>query len=129
MYDELIVFESLQNVEKSLRHVLDRTSDIKSADDFVLTPHGVDMLDVATIRLMAVGEEIKKIDKRTKGTLLSQYPEIEWKEVIGMRNFIAHDYHRVDAEVIFDAIQNDVLPLLSIIQKIIADQKIKHNLT
>ena len=65
------------------------------------------MLDVATIRLMAIGEEIKEIDKRTKGQLLVQYPNIEWKEIMSMRNFIAHDYFRVDASKIFDTVQNN----------------------
>jgi len=121
MYDKTLVIEHLKNIEKSLIRVLDRTADIKNADDFALTPHGVDMLDVATVRLMACGEEINKIEKRTNGTLLSQHPEIDWRGAIDMRNFIAHDYHRVEAEVIFDAIQNEVRPLLTTIQKIITD--------
>ncbi|MCL2417524.1 MAG: DUF86 domain-containing protein [Bacteroidales bacterium] len=123
MYDKSLVLEQLQNIEKSLIRVLDRTSDIKTPDDFTLTPHGVDMLDVATIRLMACGEEIRKIEKRTNGTLLSQYPDTDWRGVVEMRNFIAHDYHRVEAEIVFDTVQNDVRPLLTTIQKIISDLK------
>jgi len=123
MYDKTLVLEQLQNIEVSLQHVLERTSDIKTANDFSSTPHGVDMLDVSTMRLMACGEEINKIDRRTEGTLLTLYPEIEWRKIIGMRNFIAHDYHRIDAEIIFYAIQNDVRPLLATIQKIITDLK------
>jgi len=81
------------------------------------------MLDVATIRLMAIGEEIKKIDKRTQGQLLVQYPNIAWKKIIDMRNFIAHEYFRVDAEEIFNTVQNKVQPLLTTIQQMITDLK------
>ena len=81
------------------------------------------MLDVATIRLMAIGEEIKKIDKRTNKQLLVQYPNIDWTEITDMRNFIAHEYFRVDANVIFNTVQNKVQPLLTTIQQMIADLK------
>ena len=85
---ELLVLDALRNIEASLLHIIDRTSTIKTADDFGATPTGVDLLDIAAIRLLAIGEEIKKIEKRTEGKLLSQYPSIEWKDVMGRhRNF------------------------------------------
>ncbi|MDR2232609.1 MAG: DUF86 domain-containing protein [Tannerella sp.] len=121
MYDKTLVLDGLLDIEEALLHVIDRTSWIKEANDFSTTPQGVDMLDVATIRLMAIGEEIRKIDKRTKGQLLVQYPNIDWKKLTGMRNFIAHEYFRVDAEIIFDTIQNDVQPLLTTIQQMIKE--------
>ena len=79
MYDKTLVIDGLRDIEEALLHVIDRTSWIKTAEDFATTPTGVDMLDVTTIRLMAVGEEIKKLDKRTKGQLLVHYPNIDWK--------------------------------------------------
>jgi uncharacterized protein with HEPN domain len=121
MFDKTLVIDELLDIEETLLHIIDRTSWIKTANDFATTPTGVDMLDVATIRLMAVGEEIKKIDKRTKGQLLVQYPNIDWNKITGMRNFIAHEYFRVDARVIFKTLQKDVQPLLTTIQQMIAD--------
>jgi hypothetical protein len=52
--------EGLCNIEAFLLHILDRTSWIITIDDFFTTPTGVDMLDVTAIRLMAIGEGIKK---------------------------------------------------------------------
>ena len=121
MYDKTLVTDGLLDIEEALVHIIDRTSWIKTADDFATTPGGVDMLDVATIRLMAVGEEIRKIDKRTQGQLLVQYPNIDWVKITDMRNFIAHEYFRVDAGTIFDTVQHDVQPLLTTIRQIIAD--------
>jgi len=121
MYDKTLVIEGLRNIEDSLIHILNRTSWIKVAGDFFDSPSGIDMLDITAIRLMAIGEEIKKIDKRSGGELLLQYPEIEWKNIIGFRDFIAHAYFRIDAAVVFDTLQNNLTPLLSTIQQMIAD--------
>ena len=121
MSDQTLVIDGLRNIEGTLLHIIDRTSWIKTADDFVTSPTGMDMLDVVTIRLMAVGEEIKKIDKRTEGQLLVQYPTIDWRRIKDLRNFIAHEYFHIDAEDIFDTVQNDVQPLLTTIQQMMND--------
>ena len=121
MYDKTLVIDGLRDIEETLLHIIDRTSWIKAAEDFATTSTGVDMLDVTTIRLMAVGEEIKKIDKRTKGQLLVYYSNIDWKKITDLRNIIAHEYFHIDAEDIFDTVQNDVQPLLTTIQQMIAD--------
>ncbi|HCC85932.1 MAG TPA: antitoxin [Porphyromonadaceae bacterium] len=121
MYDWVLIMSGLRNIEKSLLHILDRTSWIETVDDFLKTPAGVDALDIAAIRLMAVGEEIKKIEKRSGGELLSRYPEIEWRDIMGFRDFIAHAYFHIDASVVFDTVQNNIHPLLTTIQQIIAD--------
>lgn len=121
MYDRELIMDGLRNIEESLLHILDRTSRVETVDDFLVTPSGVDMLDIAAIRLMAVGEEIKKIDRRSGGELLVQYPEVEWKNIMGFRDFIAHAYFHIDAAVVFDTVRNNVPSLLVIIQRIIAD--------
>ena len=121
MYDKTLIIEGLRNIEESLLHILDRTNWIKTVSDFFGSPSGIDMLDVTAIRLMAIGEEIKKIDKRSGGELLLQYPEIEWKNIMGLRDYIAHAYFQIDAAVVFDTLQNNLRPMLSIIQQMIKD--------
>ena len=121
MYDKMLIIDGLYDIEEALLHIIKRTSWIKNINDFATTPEGMDILDVATIRLMAIGEEIKKIDKRTQGQLFVQYPNIDWKNIMELRNFIAHQYFRIDVKVIFDTVQNRVHPLLTTIQKMIAD--------
>jgi len=121
MYDKTLVIDGLLDMEEALLHIMERTSWIKSVEDFATTPKGMDMLDIATIKLMAIGEEIKKIDKRTQGQLLVQYPNIDWKKMMELRNLIAHEYFRMDAHDIFDTVQNRVQPLLTTIQQMIVD--------
>ena len=121
MYDKTPIIEMLQSIEETLLFLLERTAEIKSAGDFTSTPQGVEKLDFVTIRLMATGEYIHKINNKTKGELLKNYPEVEWQHVVGFRNFVAHHYFKVDAIDVFRILQNEVNPLLSTIQKIIAD--------
>jgi uncharacterized protein with HEPN domain len=123
MPDNSLVMDGLLNIEESLEHLVERTSWIEKVDDFVTSSTGVDMLDVAAIRLMAVGEEIKKIDKRTGGELLARYPQINWKGAMGLRDVIAHGYFHIDAEVVFDTLRNNVHPLLDTVKLMIAEMK------
>ncbi|MDR2814791.1 MAG: DUF86 domain-containing protein, partial [Prevotellaceae bacterium] len=62
---------------------------MKSVSDFVTTPNGIFMLDAVCMNLLAVGEAVKIIDKRTDGKLLPNYLSIPWKDVMGMRDKIA----------------------------------------
>lgn len=47
--------------------------------------------------LIAIGEGVKGVDKLTDKKLLSFYPEMDWKGVMGMRDIIAHHYFDLDA--------------------------------
>ena len=48
--------------------------------------------------------------------LLPLYPSIEWKEVKGVRDVIAHHYFDIDANEIFSIINNDFDSLKDAIQ-------------
>jgi uncharacterized protein with HEPN domain len=55
----------------------------------------------ATITLLiAIGEEVKKIDKQ----LLQSEPSIEWQNISDMRNVLAHDYRGVDEDIVFKVV-------------------------
>jgi uncharacterized protein with HEPN domain len=58
--------------------------------------------------LMAIGEEVKKIDKE----IFETQPSIEWQKLKDMRNFLAHDYRGVDYDIVFDVVKVK-LPQLS----------------
>lgn len=62
--------------------------------------------------LGAIGEGFRNIDDRTQKQLLPLRPEIPWREVIGMRNHIAHGYFDINADLVWDVVLNDLGPLL-----------------
>jgi uncharacterized protein with HEPN domain len=116
MFDKSLVLENLTKIEETILHIQSRTQSINSAEDFLKTPNGVDMLDVAVIRLEAIGETIKNIAKNTEGQLLIKYGNIPWQKIMKMRDIIAHHYFDVDEEVIFGIIKNDLNQLLDTVR-------------
>jgi len=123
MYDRIIILESLENIEQSLNDILDWTVHIDSVDDFLTTSSGTILLNAVCMKLFAVCDELKSIDKRTEKQLFSLYPAINWKEAIKMRDIIAHHYFEIDAEIVFKTLQDDIQPLLLTIRQIIVDIK------
>ena len=57
------------------------------------------------------------IDAKTESQYLVNYPEIPWTDIMGLRNIIAHEYHRIDEDEIFRVIMSDLQPLLEQVQK------------
>lgn len=98
----------LDRIEEAINTVQTRNRFIRSADDFLLSPEGMEKLDAACMVIEAIGESFKNLDKVTNYQLLPLYPSIEWKEVKGVRDVIAHHYFDIDAYEIFDIINNDL---------------------
>ena len=106
-----MLYETLSNIELAITRLQERTNQVHSADDFRLSPWGMEKLDAACMVLIAIGESIKNLDKLTDGKLLPTYPSIPWKRVMGMRDVIAHHYFDVDAEVVYGVIAKEIEPL------------------
>ncbi len=46
-------------------------------------------------------EACKVIDRQTDGQLFAQYPEIQWRGVMGLRDVLAHEYFDMDVEPLY----------------------------
>ncbi len=101
MYDKELLVEKLSQVSNALDRVARRFKGIHSADDFLASEQGLDMLDSICMMLIAVGENFKSIDRMTESNLLEQYPEVNWRGVKGVRDVISHQYFNIDAEEIY----------------------------
>ncbi len=121
MYNKQLVLEVLYLIEESLELITKRTSHISSVNDFLLDDEGMVLLDSVCMKLTAIGESIKKIDKISEKQLLTQYTGIPWKDVMGLRDIIVHHYFDIDADEIFKTLQNDIPPLMKVIKQIIKD--------
>ncbi len=73
--------------------------------------------------LLAIGESIKGIDKMTNKQLLSNYPEVDWKGAMGIRDIIAHHYFDIDETIVFDVVKNKLPNMLEVVRKMIDDSK------
>ncbi|MDE6877701.1 MAG: DUF86 domain-containing protein [Odoribacter sp.] len=110
MYD-MKVLHVLDNVLESIGIIQQRTENILCVDDFLDSATGTLLLDAVCMKLIAVGESVKNLDKLTSGSLLVRYAEIPWREVMGMRDIIVHHYFEVDADIIFKTVKENI-PLL-----------------
>lgn len=111
MYDKKLALEIISLIVENLIIVQQRTEHIDSTDDFISSAQGMILLDSVCMKLVAVGESIKNLDKLTHKELLIQYPQVAWKQAMGMRDIIVHHYFDIDAEQIFDTLKEDI-PLL-----------------
>jgi|GEM_PF-6046614 len=81
------------------------------------------------MQLIFIGESVKVIDAKDC-TYLPQYPDIPWTAIMGLRDIIAHEYHRVDEEEIYAVIVNDLPALLEQVRSMKLDlQAIKQRLS
>lgn len=121
MFDTELIIEILSQVDQAIEVVRQRFSVIKSADAFLTTPEGLEKLDSICMKLIAIGESVKNIDKHTNFNLLSGYPDIDWKGVKGVRDIISHHYFDLDAEEIFEICDTHIPPLHSTVKRMLTD--------
>ena len=63
----------------------------------------------------AVLRNIEIIGEATKGLpgdIRDRMPGIEWKKIAGMRDWLVHVYHRVDPEIVWNAVETEIPELL-----------------
>ncbi len=118
--DRLLILRStLEDIITSLKLIQQRFQSIKSADDFLKDEHGLEKLDSISMRLIAIGEGFKNVDKLTDFQLLEKYPQIPWKQVKGIRDILSHHYFDLDAETIYEICANEIDGLLSVTMTIL----------
>lgn len=113
----------LGQIQKAIVRLQERTKNIHSANDFLLTPEGMEKLDAACMLLIAIGESLKGFDRVTDRKVLPTYPSIPWKDIMGVRDIIAHHYFDIDADEIFEIIHNELGDLSEAIQYFIDSLK------
>jgi uncharacterized protein with HEPN domain len=65
--------------------------------------------------VQTIGEAAQRVSAEFK----QMHPQIPWREMVGMRNRIVHDYLSVDEDVIWGVVQQDLPPLVSLLKDII----------
>jgi len=71
-------------------------------------------IDAVVRNLEIIGEAARMIPEQTK----QKYPEILWKEIVGMRNKIAHEYFGVALDVVWSTAGDDIPELKKKMKKV-----------
>ena len=88
-----------------LRHILDETNYL------ITTSQGLnkkDFINDQTLKrawvrsLEIIGEAVKQLPPNFR----TDYPEIEWRKIAGMRDKLIHNYFGVDYDIVWDAVIN-----------------------
>ena len=120
MHKNTIIISSLKEIKHSLELIAKRSQQINSADDFLANEEGIEKLDSISMRLVAIGEAFKNIDK-IDSELLEKYPLVPWKEIKGIRDVLSHHYFNIDAEIIFNICKEEISKLLEATNTILQD--------
>ncbi len=120
----LMVLSTLEDIDMSIDMVIERFKAIKTADDFLSSAENIEKLDSISMRLLAIGEGLKNIDKLTDGQLLPRYPSIEWKNIKGLRDVLSHHYFDINAEILFDVCSSKLGELSSVVKLMSKDLKV-----
>jgi len=74
------------------------------------------MMQFASVKqLEIIGEAANHISQHFK----SLYSEIQWREIIDLRNLLIHEYFGIDAKIVWDIIKTDIFLLKSQIKEIL----------
>ena len=110
---------TLESIEETIINLIEWNRNVKSAEDYYTTQTGMQLLAANCTLITAIGEGINRINKLSPDFLQTNFPNIPWRAIIGMRNHIAHGYFELDAEMVFDAIVYDIPTLHTTIKSAI----------
>ncbi|MAF62606.1 MULTISPECIES: HepT-like ribonuclease domain-containing protein [Pseudomonadota] len=86
-----IIAEALDDIRRRMEDC-DFGSFLADRDEQALT----------AFRLSIIGENANKLSNELK----SRHPHLPWLDMIGFRNIVAHEYHRVDPAMAWQAVQS-----------------------
>lgn len=77
--------------------------------------------DAVVRNLEIVGEAIKNISENLK----ERYPQIQWKELAGLRDKLIHHYFGVNYDIVWHVVKNELPDILYHLEKLIITEATK----
>lgn len=114
---------TLQSIDKTIDELIAWNDNIHSVEDYYSTQTGMQLLAANCTLITAIGEGINRINRILPEYLSTAFPDIPWRAIIGMRNHIAHGYFELDADLVFEAVKEEIPILKRTIVKAISDIK------
>jgi uncharacterized protein with HEPN domain len=101
-----------------LKHILDAINEIHSylisADRSIFLENS--MMRFACIKQMEI---IGEASNHLSTELKTRFSDIEWAQIVGMRNVFTHEYFGIDSNLVWEIIKNDIPELKEKIQLIL----------
>jgi uncharacterized protein with HEPN domain len=78
------------------------------------------MLNLSLVHLLEIiGEAAVGVSAEFR----TKYPDVPWNEIVGMRNRLIHGYYDIDLDIVWRTIEEDIPPLVTELEKIIAHEE------
>jgi len=74
--------------------------------------------DAAMRQLEIMGEAAGRISEDFR----KAHPTIPWHKIIDTRNQIIHEYFRINRQIVWDTIQNDLPDLIRLIEPLVSEE-------
>jgi uncharacterized protein with HEPN domain len=107
-----------------LQHILESIHEIETylvSSDFTEFMNN-SMMRFACIKQMEIiGEASNHISEDIK----SKFTDIEWAQIIGMRNIFVHEYFGIDTNLVWEIIKNDIPDLKEKISVVVSSLETK----
>jgi uncharacterized protein with HEPN domain len=81
-------------------------------------------LDRDSIRKLALERALEVMGeaaRRVSGEFKEQHPQIDWRDIVGQRNVLAHDYGKINHRRLYDSTRRIVPLLLAELDRILGD--------
>jgi uncharacterized protein with HEPN domain len=72
------------------------------------------LLDSIMFRFIQISEHIKKLTPDFR----DEHSNIPWRDIIGLRNRIVHEYGNVDVSIIYDTVKDDIYVIKKLFKSI-----------
>jgi uncharacterized protein with HEPN domain len=109
--DILLILEDIENAcQRIIRYTRDLDRDTAFGEDL--------RFDAVLHNVLVIGEAVKKLPRDFR----DRHADLPWREIAGMRDFVAHAYFALDLEILWDVVQTNVPALLVRIHAIAEDE-------
>jgi uncharacterized protein with HEPN domain len=103
MNRELRVPDYLNHIREAIERIFRYVADL---DDFAFAQNGL-VQDAVIRNLEIIGEASSNIE-RTDPDFIARHPELQLASARAMRNALSHGYFKVDLDLVWDTVENDL---------------------
>ena len=103
---------NLKNILYAIDKIASYTAEFNDAESFYNSQKS---FDAVLMQFVVIGEAVGRLDSAFK----EETSYIPWREIKGFRNIIAHDYFGVDADEVWEIINQKIIPLQEEIKKLL----------
>lgn len=109
--DKLLLEDIVESIEKILKYTNELTFEEFISNEMVI--------DAVVRNFEIIGEAANRISEE----LRKRHSEIPWRQIIGFRHRIVHEYFGIDYEIVWKIVRENLDDLFSRIDLIIAQEK------